>query len=96
MKPRTMPKLKLSRRAGRQAGQAAVHLPAAIHRDLAAYAELLASETGHGLHPTGEAHPAHDRALHGVGPRLYESAARQGLIEAFSVYSGRNFWSGAS
>jgi len=34
---------------------------------------------------TCEAHCTHDRALHGIGPRLHESKARQGLIEAFQI-----------
>ncbi|MGO9846366.1 MAG: DUF2274 domain-containing protein [Methylocella sp.] len=42
-----MPKLKLSAVLDDRPVKLTVDLPAAIHRDLAAYAELLAKETGH-------------------------------------------------
>ena len=45
MKPRAMPKLKLSALLDDKPVKLTVDLPAAIHRDLAAYAELLAKET---------------------------------------------------
>ena len=45
MKPRPMPKLKLSAVLDDKPVKLTVDLPAAIHRDLAAYAELLAKET---------------------------------------------------
>jgi hypothetical protein len=45
MKPRAMPKLKLSAVLDDKPVKLTVDLPAAIHRDLAAYAELLAKET---------------------------------------------------
>ncbi len=47
MNPRAMPKLKLSAVLDDRPVKLTVDLPAAIHRDLAAYAELLAKETGH-------------------------------------------------
>jgi hypothetical protein len=47
MKPSTMPKLKLSTVLDDKPVKLTIDLPAAIHRDLAAYAELLAKETGH-------------------------------------------------
>jgi hypothetical protein len=47
MKPRTMPKLKLSAVLDDKPVKLTIDVPAAIHRDLAAYAELLAKETGH-------------------------------------------------
>jgi hypothetical protein len=47
MKPRTMPKLKLSAVLDDKPVKLTVDVPAAIHRDLATYAELLAKETGH-------------------------------------------------
>jgi hypothetical protein len=45
MKPRLMPKLKLSAVLDDKPVKLTIDLPAAIHRDLAAYAELLAKET---------------------------------------------------
>jgi hypothetical protein len=45
MKPHAMPKLKLSALLDDKPVKLTVDLPAAIHRDLAAYAELLAKET---------------------------------------------------
>ncbi len=45
MNPRAMPKLKLSAVLDDRPVKLTVDLPAAIHRDLAAYAELLAKET---------------------------------------------------
>ncbi len=42
-----MPKLKLSAVLDDKPVKLTVDLPAAIHRDLAAYADLLAKETGH-------------------------------------------------
>jgi hypothetical protein len=45
MKPRAMPKLKLSALLDDKPVKLTVDLPAAIHRDLAAHAELLAKET---------------------------------------------------
>jgi hypothetical protein len=47
MKARAMPKLKLSAVLDDKPVKLTVDLPAAIHRDLATYAELLAKETGH-------------------------------------------------
>jgi hypothetical protein len=47
MKPRTMPKLKLSAVLDDKPVKLTIELPGAIHRDIAAYAELLAKETGH-------------------------------------------------
>ncbi len=47
MKPHPMPKLNLSAVLDDKPAKLTVDLPAAIHRDLAAYAELLAKETGH-------------------------------------------------
>ena len=47
MKPRAMPKLKLSAVLDDKPVKLTVDLPGAIHRDLAAYAELLGKETGH-------------------------------------------------
>ncbi len=53
MTPRAMPKLKLSAVLDDKPVKLTVDLPAAIHRDLAAYAELLAKETGHpSIEPT--------------------------------------------
>jgi len=45
MKPRAMPKLKLSAVLDDKPVKLTVDLPASVHRDLAAYAELLAKET---------------------------------------------------
>jgi hypothetical protein len=42
-----MTKLKLSAVPDDKPAKIAIELPAAIHRDLALYAELLAKETGH-------------------------------------------------
>ncbi len=47
MKPRAMPKLKLSAVLDDKPVKLTIDIPAAIHRDLTAYAELLAKETGH-------------------------------------------------
>jgi len=45
MKPRAMPKLKLSAVLDDKPVKLTIDLPGATHRDLAAYAELLAKET---------------------------------------------------
>jgi hypothetical protein len=45
MKPRAMPKLKLSAVLDDKPIKLTVDLPGAIHRDVAAYAELLGKET---------------------------------------------------
>jgi len=42
-----MPKLKLSAVLDDKPVKLTIDLPAAVHRDLASYAELLAKETGH-------------------------------------------------
>jgi hypothetical protein len=42
-----MPKLKLSAVLDDKPAKLTIELPATVHRDLAAYAELLAKETGH-------------------------------------------------
>ena len=42
-----MPKLKLSAVPDDKPVKLTIELPAAVHRDLAAYAEALAKETGH-------------------------------------------------
>ncbi len=47
MKPRTMPKLKLSAVLDDKPIKLTIDLPATIHRDLAAFAELLTKESGH-------------------------------------------------
>jgi hypothetical protein len=53
MKPRAMPKLKLSAVLDDKPVKLTVDLPGAIHRELAAYAELLAKEAGHAaIEPT--------------------------------------------
>jgi len=46
MKSRAMPKLKLSAVLDDKLVKLTIELPGAVHRDLAAYAELLAKETG--------------------------------------------------
>jgi hypothetical protein len=47
MKSSAMPKLKLSAVLDDKLVKLTIELPGAVHRDLAAYAELLAKETGH-------------------------------------------------
>ena len=46
-----MTKLKLSTLPDDKAVKLTLHLPAAIHRDLVAYAEVLGRETGQALEP---------------------------------------------
>ena len=46
MKPRAMPQLKLSAVLDDKPVKLTIDVPAAIHRDLASYAELLTKETG--------------------------------------------------
>ncbi len=46
-----MTKLKLGAIADERPVRISIDLPAAIHRDLVAYAEVLASETGHPAEP---------------------------------------------
>lgn len=47
MRPRAMPKLKHSTVLDDKPVKLTIEFPAAVHRDLATYAELLGKETGH-------------------------------------------------
>jgi len=73
-----MTKLKLSAVPDDKPVKIAIELAAAIHRDLALYAEALAKKTaGHGR--TCQAHSTDDRALHGERSGLRQGKAHQGL-----------------
>lgn len=80
-----MTKLKLSAVLDDRPVKLAIGLPAAIHRDLALYAEALAKETGQTAVEPAKLIAADDRALHGGGPSLRQDEAWQGLTAAFRL-----------
>ncbi|ODT81436.1 MAG: hypothetical protein ABS76_11355 [Pelagibacterium sp. SCN 64-44] len=72
-----MPKLKLGPIADEKPIKAAVELPAALHRDLTAYAEVLARETGQAMtDPTRLIVPMLERFI--ATDRGFSKARRQG------------------
>ena len=70
-----MTKLKLGSLLDDKPVKLSIELPASVHRDLVAYAEVLARETGAVDRRTGKADRADAGAVHGDGPSLCESAA---------------------
>ena len=70
-----MTKLKLSAVPDDRPVKIAIDLPAAIHRDLALYAELLAKETSQAAVEPAKLVPADDRALHGERSGLRQGKA---------------------
>jgi hypothetical protein len=67
-----MIKLKLGSLLDDKPVKLSIELPPSVHRDLVAYAEVLARETGQSI---AEADRANAGAVHGDGPGLCESAA---------------------
>ena len=65
-----MTKLKLGAIADDKPVKLTVELPAAVHRDLVAYAEALGREGRAGRRRSGQAHRADDRAVHGDGQSI--------------------------
>jgi hypothetical protein len=77
MKRCAMPKLKLSAVLDDKPVKLSVDLPAAIHRDLAAYAELLTKETGQAaIEPAKLIPPMLARFM--FGDRAFAKAKRGG------------------
>ena len=70
-----MTKLKLSAVPDDRPVKIAIDLPAAIHRDLALYAEAARQGNQPGRGRTGKAHPADDRTLHGERSGLRQGKA---------------------
>jgi hypothetical protein len=71
-----MAKLKLGAIADDKSVELTVELPAAVHRGLLAYAEVLARETGQGIaEPTKLIAPMFG-AVHGNGSRICKSPSR--------------------
>ncbi len=70
-----MTKLKLGPLVDDRPVKLSIELPASVHRDLAAYAEVLARETGQSIAEPAKADRANAGAVHGDGPGLCESAA---------------------
>ena len=72
-----MAKLKLGAIADEKPVKLTVELPAAVHRDLLAYAEVLARETGHGIaEPTKLIAPMLARFM--ATDRVFAKARRKG------------------
>ena len=65
-----MTKLKLGPLADDKPVKISVELPAAVHRDLVAYAECLVGPTGQSVLRSRQADRADDRAVHGDGSRV--------------------------
>ena len=70
-----MAKLKLGAIEDDKPVKVTIELPAALHRDLVAYAQALARETAREARRAREAHCAHAGAVHGDGPGVCEDAA---------------------
>ena len=84
-----MAKLKLGVIADDKPVKLTVELPASVHRDLVAYGQVLARETGQGAVEPGEADRADAGALHGDGPRLRQTAAGNATIRQAVVTAPR-------
>ena len=71
-----MTKLKLGPLADDKPVKITIELPAAVHRDLVAYAQVLGRTSWPNSSRSFEAHRADGRAIHGDRPRLREGAPR--------------------
>jgi hypothetical protein len=69
-----MTKLKLSDVQSDKPVKLAIELPAAVHRELTVYAEVLARETGQTVEPAKLIAPMLARAIHGERSRVCEGA----------------------
>ena len=70
-----MAKLKIGALPDDKPVKVTTELPAPVHRDLVAYAEALARESGQPIDPV-EANRANARAVHGHGSGICEAQAR--------------------
>ena len=68
-----MSKLKISSIPDDKPVRFKIDLPAAVHRDLMAYAEILSRENGYSVEP-GETDRPDTCAVHGFGPGFLASA----------------------
>ena len=76
-----MPKLKLGALLDDKPVRLALELPAEVHRDLVAYAQIMGRNTGQAVEPA-KLGRAHAGQVHGGGPGVREGASGDGVSGA--------------